>query len=350
MKRLAVSLQDIAARPNLLLAVARAARGKQQRPAVARYLAKLDQRLGDLATSIQDETAPQGRVRRFTIHDPKRREITAACFADRVLHHALLNLTEARFEQALVPGSFACRPGLGVHAAVAAVQRHLQRFGWWVQVDVAGYFPSIDHGRLKAMLATRFKGAGHLALWGRIIDAGGSAGVGLPIGALTSQHLANAYLDSADRCLLALPAVRAVVRYMDDIVWWCDSADAARQTLAQLQQHLWAARGLQLKPSARLGRSEHGLAFCGFRVRPGVVLPSARKLQRFKAGALRLTAALANAGGPQCSEAEAQRAHDALHATLAHTQSAHFRRGVWGRLGAWDGDGDGGALPLQWAP
>ena len=154
-----------------------------------------------------------------------------------MLHHALLNLTEARFEQALVPGSFACRPGLGVHAAVVAVQRHLQRFARYVRVDVAGYFPLINHGLLRQLLASRFKGAEHLALWHRIIDAGrsgnaeggadgeadgegdGDDAVGLPIGALTSQHLANAYLDSADRFLLALPAVRAVVRYMDDIVW-----------------------------------------------------------------------------------------------------------------------------------
>ena len=358
MKRLAVRLAELADRPNLLLALHKAARGKHQRPAVARWLRDADHKLDALAASILDQTAPQGHVRRFTIHDPKRREITAACFTDRVLHHALLNLTEARFEQALVPGSFACRTGFGVHAAVAAVQRHLRRFAWCVQVDVAGYFPSIDHGLLRQMLASRFKGAEHLALWHRIIDAGhlateaaGLPKIGLPIGALTSQHLANAYLDCADRFLLALPAVRAVVRYMDDIVWWCDDAAACHHSLALLRQHLWDARRLQLKPNPRLAPSAAGIAFCGFRVRQGVVLPSQRKLQRYKAGAAKLAPWLL--GPPEASgdigSAECQRAHDNLHATLAHTQSLHFRQGVWGRLGACDGD-DADRPPLQSHP
>ena len=338
MKRLLITLPQLADRDNLLLATWKAARGRQQRPVVARFLATLDRRLDRLAASILDQTAPQGRMRRFTIFDPKQREITAACFADRVLHHALLNLAEPRFEAALVPSSFACRPGLGVHAAVAAVQRQLQRWPWWVQVDVAGYFPSIDHGLLTAMLARRFKGAEHLALWQRIIASGVPGGegvsVGLPIGALTSQHLANAYLDAADRFLLARPEVGGHVRYMDDIVWWCRSRAEAEQTLALLHEFLWQARRLRLKPSARVGESRHGLRFCGFELRQGAVWPGPRKRQRFAQGAERLAAAAA-AHSP---DVDWQRAHDALHATLAHTHSRGLRQRVWARQAGLLGD------------
>ena len=331
MKRLLITLPQLAERQNLLLATWKAARGRQQRPVVARFLATLDTRLGQLAESILAQTAPQGRMRRFTIFDPKQREITAACFADRVLHHALLNLAEPRFEAALLPSSFACRPGLGVHAAVAAAQRNLQRWPWWVQVDVAGYFPSIDHGLLMAMLARRFKGAQHLALWQRIIasgaPAGGCATVGLPIGALTSQHLANAYLDAADRFLLDQPEVGGHVRYMDDIVVWCRSRADADRTLALLADFLWQARRLRLKPGARVGESRHGLRFCGFEVRQGAVWPGPRKRQRFAQGAERLAAAASvQPPGPDW-----QRAHDALHATLAHTHSRGLRQRVWAR-------------------
>ncbi|KFB75012.1 RNA-directed DNA polymerase [Candidatus Accumulibacter cognatus] len=89
------------------------------------------------------------------------------------------------------------------------------------QDELNAHVPSIDHARLKALLARRFKGDGFLALLGRIIDAGGAAGRGLPIGSLTSQHFANAYLDVADRWLLEDRRVRAQLRYMDDILWWC---------------------------------------------------------------------------------------------------------------------------------
>ena len=221
MKRLAISLEQLAERSNLVLATWKAARGKRQRPPVARFLGELDARLDRLAASILNGEAPQGQYTSFTIHDPKRRLIHAACFADRVLQHAILNLAEPRFETMLVDSSYACRPGKGVHAAARQVQYNLQRFAWRVQVDVDGYFPSIDHACLKALLTRRFKDDGFLALLGRIIDTGGAAGRGLPIGSLTSQHFANAYLDAADRWLLEDHRVRAHVRYMDDTLWWC---------------------------------------------------------------------------------------------------------------------------------
>lgn len=334
MHRQAITLEQLADRANLALALWKAARHKTQRPAVATFLADADARLAELGQRILAGEVPSGRSRSFIIHDPKRRLITAACFADRVLHHAILNLAEARLEQALVPSSYACRPGKGVHAAVQAVQRGLQRHAWCVQVDVAGYFPSIDHAVLHTLLARRFKGAAFLALLARIIAAGtpaatpGQRACGLPIGALTSQHFANAYLGSADRLLLEHPGVAAHVRYMDDIVWFSPSREAAQASLAALREHLHHALHLRLKDGIVLRPSVQGLAFCGHRVRPGVVLPSARKLARYRAAAQRLHEA-ENQATP---EPWLQRAHDAALAALAHSRSLHFRQGVWARL------------------
>lgn len=330
MQRDAMSLEALAARDNLMLATWKAARGKRERPAVARYLAKLDARLDALADSIVQQCAPLGRCRRFHIRDPKPRTITAACFADRVLHHAILNLAEPRFERALVASSYACRPGKGVHAAVLHAQRQCQRWPWYVQVDVDGYFPSIEHARLLTLLARRFKGDGFLDLLARIVAAGATdtPGRGLPIGALCSQHFANAYLDAADRWLLARPGTRAHVRYMDDIVWWCESRDEAQAGLAALRTFLWQERGLQLKPAARIARSAQGLAYCGFRIFPGTVLASRRKLDRYRSGTVRLDAALA-AG--HIDAAQAQRAHDGLLATLTGADTLDFRQRLHAR-------------------
>ena len=328
MKRQAITLAQLADRQNLLLATWKAVRGKRHRPAVQAWLADLDERLADLSQRVLDGRVPVAGLRRFAICDPKPREKSVHSLADRVLHHAILNLAEPRFEQMLVPSSFACRPGLGVHAAVRAAQGHLQRFGWWVQVDVAAYFAHIDHAILMDLLHRRFKGAAFLALLQRIVAHGALAdedAKGLPIGALTSQHFANAYLDGADRFLLQHPQVRAHVRYMDDTVWWCESAQAGQRTLAALTEHLWRTRRLHLKQPVRQGPSRQGLKFCGFRVRQGVVLPSARKLARYRQGAQALVGA-ERAGHPQ---ALLQRAHEGLAATLAHAQSLHFRRGVW---------------------
>ncbi len=341
MKRLAVDLAAVAERSNLTLALWKAARGRRRQPAVRRWMADADRRLDALAKAIRAGHAPAQQLRSFVIHDPKRRSISAPCFADRVLHHAILNLTEERFDAALVPSSHACRPGKGVHAGVLAVQQALRCWPWYVQVDVASYFASIDHTLLLEHLRRRFKGQAFLALLERIvrgarIPAGAAApGCGLPIGALTSQHFANAYLDAADRWLLAQAAVCAHVRYMDDIVWCCRSAEAAAAVLARFEPWLLAERALRLKPSAGPQPSAQGISWCGFHIHRHVVWPGPRKRRRFVAGVQRLRRAELHG---DASPAQLQRAHDGLLATLAGTSSLRWRQGLWqaAPVAAWE--------------
>lgn len=325
MQRQAITLAALAERRNLELATWKAARGKSSRPAVARFLDRLDENLDRLAADIVSERAPQGRAVRFTIHDPKRRTIHAACFADRVLHHAILNLAEPRLERMLVDGCHACRRGKGVHSAVAAVQQSLRAYPWFAQVDIDAYFASIRHELLLEMLARRFKGEPFLRLLARILACGATAGagVGLPIGALTSQHFANAFLDSADRLLLRQPGCGGLVRYMDDIVWGCTSRQAAAESVALLAAHLADERALSLKPRRRIARSAEGTQFCGFRIRQGVILASRRKLARFRAALQRIERVAATG---TVAEADLQRANELALATLDGCQSLGFRQ------------------------
>jgi hypothetical protein len=326
MKRQRIDLVDLAARDNLAQACWKAARGKRQRASVTAFMAQADERLAQLAHRILSGAAPLGHRHRFTIHDPKRREISAACFEDRVLHHAIFNLAEPRLERTLVDSVYACRPGKGVHAAVAAVQRGLQRWPWVVQVDVAGYFAHIRHARLMEQLARLFKGNDFLALMARILASGSSVpGRGLPIGALSSQHLANLYLGGADRLLLGHSGVRAHVRYMDDILWCCDSLGAAQLSLGALRAHVEGDLGLALKPGEPVGPSARGVRFCGFRIKPGVVLAGTRKMRRARVLARTLRVAEA-----QCwPEHDLQRAQAGHSAALLPAQSLAFRRGLW---------------------
>lgn len=334
MKRLAVTLPQIAERNNLLRAshAATASAGSRSNEACA-WLARLEDKLAELSAAILGQSAPDGDFRRFTIFDPKRREIVAPCFADRVLHHAIINLCGGQFERGLVDSSFACRPGKGVHAAVAHVQKLLQRYPCWMQVDVAHYFANIDHALLLASLARRFKGADFLALCARIVERSGTNnGVGLPIGALTSQHFANHFLDHVDRWLLAHPLVLGHARYMDDIVWFCEYPQHATTVLDGLKGQMQALR-LTLKTPVRLGQSARGIRYCGFRIRRGLVLPSTRKIRRYRNGLRTLTGAVA-AGA--LNSAQAQRCADVQTARLAHTQSLRLRQALCERFGAYD--------------
>jgi hypothetical protein len=214
-----------------------------------------------------------------------------------------------------------------------------------VQVDIAGYFPSIDHAVLRAQLARRFKGHAFLALLDRIVAAGAvTPGKGLPIGALTSQHFANAYLGPADRLLESLPGVHGPVRYMDDIVWFCASRSEARHSLTALRACVEGELKLRLKDAIVIRPSADGLRFCGCRVLPGVVLPGQRRWRRYVHAVRRLQTAEAAGVG----QALLQRAHDGACAALLPCDSRQRRRRLW-----WSGAGVGEAPPSRsgpWAP
>ena len=283
MKTTRIELIDLASWDNLLLAFWKTARKRRFRKSIQCYWQHLELNLLRLQTAILNETAPVGYYRRFVIHDPKRRDIHAACLADRILHHAILNHAEHVFERKLVDSSYACRPGKGVHRAIRKAQNNCQRYPWYVQVDVDSYFPSIDHQRMLTCLSRCFRGTQLMGLLERILNSYHSRpGKGLPIGSLTSQHFANLYLDQVDRCLLSHHAVSAHIRYMDDMVCWCTGKHQAKQILRDLQRIVHDDCLLVLKPSWRIQRSNQGLGFCGVRILPATIRLSRRKQKRYR--------------------------------------------------------------------
>jgi hypothetical protein len=170
-----------------------------------------------------ETSAPTGRRSRVDykeVLDESDFALYSPCFRERVLHHALMAQVGPVLDRALVDDSYACRVGKGTLAAVLRVQQHLRRWPWYAQIDIRGYFANIDHERLRDLLARRFKNPGLLALMAGIIDSYHTRpGRGLPLGELTSQHLANYYLNGLDRLLLEDCRVNGLVRYMDDLLW-----------------------------------------------------------------------------------------------------------------------------------
>jgi retron-type reverse transcriptase len=323
MKRVRISLDDIAEYTNLTLALHKAARGKRQREPVIRFLRDAENSLNRLAADILGERLPYGRFRTFTIHDPKRRTIHAACFEDRVFHHALINLASPVLERAMLPTSFACRPGLGVHRAAQSVHRSIRRFAWYCQIDISSYFANIDHEILLVILWRRFKGEGFGWQLQRLLERYHyQPGKGLPIGSLTSQYFANYYLDGLDRLLNGLPQVSAHVRYMDDIVWWGKDKEEVRQVLQQVQAYLAEQRRLTIKPSWRLQRSNQGIGFCGYRILPGSIRLSLRRKRRYQQRR-RYWEHQYRLG--HISATQLQNAYAAVHAILQGTDSAAWR-------------------------
>jgi retron-type reverse transcriptase len=283
MRRSNVGLADVADLHNLGAAFHAAAGGKRGRADVELFRDNLDHELTTLRAEILGGTVHVGDARSFRIRDPKPRIIHAPAFRERVLHHAIMAHAGPVLDRSLIFDTYACRLGKGSLAAVNRVRHHAMRHDWYTQIDIAGYFANIDQELLLTMLARKFRDPGLLSLFASIVRVHRDFPArGLPIGALTSQHFANFYLAPADRLLPENPAVRGVVRYMDDLIWWTDDRASARETLFMMRSYLRNTLRLLVKEPARVGRSRHGLMFCGFRVFGGRVLLSRRRKRRYR--------------------------------------------------------------------
>ena len=146
------------------------ARGKRTRPEVARFLLDLEPEVCRIQRELQDGSYQPGRYHTFWIADPKPRQISAAPFRDRVLHHALTRALEPVFERRFIANSYASRKGFGQHRALEQARAAFERYPYVLKCDIRKYFPSVDHAILKELLERCVKCRPTLDLAERIID------------------------------------------------------------------------------------------------------------------------------------------------------------------------------------
>ena len=88
-----------------------------------KFAENLEENLLSLETKLQNRTYKPGRSIAFIVQRPKIREIFAADFADRVVHHLLFNYLSPIFEKVFIYDSWACRKGKGTHKAMFRLQK-----------------------------------------------------------------------------------------------------------------------------------------------------------------------------------------------------------------------------------
>ena len=118
MKRENNLISLIADPDNLRLAFWKARKAKDVKMEVAEFRKSLDKNLLTLRNELLLGNVQVGQYHYFTIYDPKEREICAASFRERVLHHALMNVCHANFEKYQIFVSYASRKGKGTYAAI----------------------------------------------------------------------------------------------------------------------------------------------------------------------------------------------------------------------------------------
>jgi retron-type reverse transcriptase len=266
---------------------------------VAAFEIDLEANLFRLQRELETQTYRPGPYDSFYIYDPKHRLISAAPFRDRVVHHALCNVIEPIFEPTFIFDSYANRVGKGTHKALDRCQEFARRFRYVLQCDLRQFFPSIDHGVLRAILGRKIADPDVMWLINRILESGVGVLVdeydmvyfpgdglwaverprGLPIGNLTSQFWANCYLNPFDhfvkRELRCGKGRGGYLRYVDDFLLFSDSKrqlwewkDAVREFLARQRLTLHERRSTVYPVT-------NGIPFLGFHV-----YPTHRRLKR----------------------------------------------------------------------
>jgi len=272
--------EPICAIENLHGAYADARKGKRYTPEALRFARDAEAQLRHLRESLLNETWQPGEPRRFSVYEPKWRQIVAPPFADRVVHHAIVRVIEPFFERRCIHDSYACRKAKGTHAAVQRTQSFLRiaKRNWGdgcyvVKADVSKYFASIKHQVAIDALARTVDDPWLFRLFERILAGYGyEEGAGIPVGALTSQLIANVVLDQLDHRIKDEWGEPYYVRYMDDLILIVRDKADARWRLHDIRLALADLR-LELNPKSGYFPYQRGIDFCGYRIWPTHILP-----------------------------------------------------------------------------
>lgn len=281
MKRVGNLYPKITDFSNLYMAFKKAFRGTNRSRDTLRFYFDMENELLRLQDELKSGTYKPSSYRYFKIYDPKERIISVAPFRDRVVHHAIVNVLEPIYEKAFIYDSYATRKSKGTHKAILRAQSFLKKNKWFLKADVQKYFETIYHNLLMEILSRKIKDRDILNLLGSIIENGGCEGKGLPIGNLTSQVLANVYLNPFDHYVKSELKMMYYIRYMDDFVIFSDNKDALKFLRKDIEFFLERELQLRLKPKALiLNQRLNGLSFLGARIFPNLLRIKKDSLKR----------------------------------------------------------------------
>jgi RNA-directed DNA polymerase len=210
----------------------------------------------------------------------KMRPLGIPTVIDRVMQAIVKNALEPSWEARFEPASYGFRPGRGCHDAIAkifSIARPNKRKKWVLDADIEGAFDSISHQRvLEAIGSFPARELIHRWLKAGYVQMGTlhQSKAGVPQGGVISPLLMNIALHGMEQALGVrydrrgqIKGNRALVRYADDWVVFCESKEDAQA--ARLQAKEWLLkRGLHLSAGkTRIVHLTEGFDFLGFNIR-----------------------------------------------------------------------------------
>lgn len=295
------------------------------------YMSMASEDLPRLALELWGGTYKPTTSTCFLVTYPKLREVFAASFRDRIVHHWICLRLEPLFEQRFVNQgnvSFNCRKGFGTDKCILhcvdgmeRVSDNYRKKAWVFKGDIHGFFMSIDKSLLWYLLERFIKrhrkkiGEKEGMYWDMLLRTArtvvmhhpeedcvlnspmqmweglekgksmfGNGEKGEPIGNLTTQLFANFFLSFFDSYVQYMFRGKnySYARFVDDWVVVCDDLSFLLESVPKMGAFL-RKMGLEMHKDKRyIQPVSHGVAFVGSYIKPHRVYLSNRTLARFK--------------------------------------------------------------------
>lgn len=283
----------------------------------------LEKNLESLLAELKSKNYYPGRSICFVVTKPVPREIFAADFRDRIVHHLLVNEIIDYGQKRFIFDSYACLKSKGTHKAVSRLRKFIRRvlenkadIAYYAQLDIKGFFMAINHDILYglaeklilkqnrprqwredmlwlAKLIIFHKPSENYIVKGNpdlfnLIPAHKSLrrqprGNGLPIGNYTSQFFANLYLNELDQFVKRNLKCRHYIRYVDDFILISKDKLKLLEWRDRISDFLKADLKLELNLNkTRIQILDKGIDFLGYFIKPDYILVRQKVVRRLK--------------------------------------------------------------------
>jgi len=290
------------------------------------FEADYEEKLFKLCKEIMNREYKIGQSICFIVDNPVKREVFAADFRDRIVHHLIFNYISPIFEKHFIKDSYSCRVGKGTSEGIKRVDHFIrscsenyQKDCWILKLDIKGYFMSMDRNILYKIIERKLKSVNNadfdidLILYliqtvvfhdptkncrikGKREDWTGlpkskslfsaKKGKGFPIGNLTSQLFGNIYLDEFDHFAREKIGIKRYGRYVDDMVLVHSDKEFLKSAVLKIKDYLQKELELMLHPGKiYLQHFAKGVCFLGAFIKPYRIYIGKRTKRNFYAKA-----------------------------------------------------------------
>ena len=274
----------------------------------------------NLETSLNNKTYTPKRSVCFLTTSPKLREVFAADFSDRVIHHLIVPILEQIYEPLFIYDSYSCRQNKGIHYAVNRVKKFSKSSKYYLQLDIKNFFYSIDKRILFNMLNKQLVKDYEKKVKNTTITLNEMLWIvyilifhdpikqvivkdvknqiqnipshktlfkvnkkkALPIGNLTSQFFANVYMNGFDNFCKRELKCKKYLRYVDDFIILADTKAELLEKKDKIELYLNDNLKLKIRDNFILKKVNNGIDFLGYIVRQKYTLTRKRVINNFK--------------------------------------------------------------------